>query len=259
MAAVAGRAGTVLFLGAFYTLASWPNGVVGPSNIIDAVRSPVWPACRSRYLRPLRPPSCPGSVRPCLSPVFSLPWSRSTCGCQVCIWSVTGGNCRLPGVSPGIDRRVPIGGSIVQSVIAAAVILVAIILNADPLPPSSPAAEAAAIGVLFMIGASLSVILFYRRTPARPERWQWLIAPAVGGVALTVILAITVLNITQVTGSTTSYVQWLLPGVILVAAITGAVWAQVLRQRRPGVYAAIGYGLPKPLAVLDRSLSHLEL
>jgi peptidoglycan biosynthesis protein MviN/MurJ (putative lipid II flippase) len=162
-------------------------------------------------------------------------------------------------VSPGIDRRVPIGGSIVQSVIAAAVILVAIILNADPLPPSSPAAEAAAIGVLFMIGASLSVILFYRRTPARPERWQWLIAPAVGGVALTVILAITVLNITQVTGSTTSYVQWLLPGVILVAAITGAVWAQVLRQRRPGVYAAIGYGLPKPLAVLDRSLSHLEL
>jgi RsiW-degrading membrane proteinase PrsW (M82 family) len=149
----------------------------------------------------------------------------------------------------------------VQSVIAAATILVAIILNADPFTAVfALLSEAAAIGVLLlMIGASLSVILFYRRTPARPERWQWLIAPAVGGVALTVILAITVLNITQVTGSTTSYVQWLLPGVILVAAITGAVWAQVLRQRRPGVYAAIGYGLPKPLAVLDRSLSHLEL
>jgi RsiW-degrading membrane proteinase PrsW (M82 family) len=141
------------------------------------------------------------------------------------------------------------------------VILVAIILNADPFTAVfALLSEAAAIGVLLlMIGASLSVILFYRRTPARPERWQWLIAPAVGGVALTVILAITVLNITQVTGSTTSYVQWLLPGVILVAAITGAVWAQVLRQRRPGVYTAIGYGLPKPLAVLDRSLSHLEL
>jgi RsiW-degrading membrane proteinase PrsW (M82 family) len=134
-------------------------------------------------------------------------------------------------------------------------------LNADPFTAVfALLSEAAAIGVLLlMIGASLSVILFYRRTPARPERWQWLIAPAVGGVALAVILAITVLNITAVTGSTTSYVQWLLPGVILVAAITGAVWAQVLRQRRPGVYAAIGYGLPKPLAVLDRSLSHLEL
>ena len=256
--------GTVLFLGAFYTLASWAlTVVVGPSQIVDAVRSPGSAGLPFSVLETHYGPIMSGLGQAVLiTSVFAAMvsfhhvvaryiYGLSREGILPASWGVTGGSI----------GGVPIGGSIVQSVIAAATILVAIALNADPFTAVfALLSEAAAIGVLLlMIGASLSVILFYRRTPARPERWQWLIAPAVGGVALAVILAITVLNITAVTGSTTSYVQWLLPGVILVAAITGAVWAQVLRQRRPGVYAAIGYGLPKPLAVLDRSLSHLEL
>jgi hypothetical protein len=112
---------------------------------------------------------------------------------------------------------------------------------------------------LLMIGASMSVIwYYYRRVHNRPERWQWLYAPALGGVALIVILAITLLNVNALTGSVAD-VQWLLPGIVAAAAAIGAGWALVLRVTRPGVYTAIGYGQPKPLAVLDRSLSHLEL
>jgi amino acid transporter len=256
--------GTVLFLGAFYTLASWSlTVVVGPSKIIDAARDPA-SGLPFSILEAHYGPIMSGLGQAVLiTSIFAAMvsfhhvvaryvYGLSREGILPARWGMTGGSI----------GGVPIGGSIVQSVTAAVTIAIAIALDADPVTAVfTLLSEAAAIGVLLlMVGASLSVILFYRRTapPARPETWRWLIAPAVGGVTLAVILAITVLNITAVTGAT-SYVQWLLPGVILAAAVTGAVWAQVLRRQRPGVYTAIGYGMPKPLAVLDRSLSHLEL
>jgi len=109
-----------------------------------------------------------------------------------------------------------------------------------------------------MIGAAFAVIRFYRLSANPPGRWHRLTAPGLGASGLIVVLVITSANLTALTGQATQ-ARWLLPGVILAAAVGGAVWALVLRARRPGVYMAIGYGDPKPLAVLDRSLAHLEL
>lgn len=255
--------GTVLFLGAFYTLASWAlTVVVGPSKIVAATQDPAsglpFSILEAHF----------GSVMSGLgqavliSSIFAAMLSFHNVVARY-IYGLSREGVLPPrlSVTGGSIGGVPIGGSLTQSVTAAVTILIFVLLGADPIAVMfTLLSEVAAIGVLvLMIGASVAVIWYYRARPAdRPERWQWLVAPALGGAALTVILAITLLNVSALTGSIPN-VQWLLPCVIVVAAASGAIWALVLRVRRPGVYTAIGYGQPKPLAVLDRSLSHLEL
>jgi amino acid transporter len=255
--------GVVLFLGAFYTLASWSlTVVVGPSHIVDASRDPA-AGLPFSVLETHYGPLLSGIGQAVLiSSVFAAMLSfhnvvaryiygLSREGVLPARWGTIGGSI----------GGVPIGGSIVQSATAAATIILFVAFDADPITVVfTLLSEVAAIGVLLlMIGASMSVIwYYYRRVHNRPERWQWLYAPALGGVALVVILAITLLNVNALTGSVAD-VQWLLPGIVAAAAAIGAGWALVLRVTRPGVYTAIGYGQPKPLAVLDRSLSHLEL
>jgi amino acid transporter len=254
--------GSVLFLGALYTLGSWSLTVaVGPSKIVDATRDPAaglpFSILEAHY----------GGFMSGLGQAVLI---TSIFGAMLSFHNViaryTYGLSRegvLParlGITGGSIGGVPIGGSVAQSVTAAITIIVCIALKVDPITGLfTMLSEVAAIGVLLlMIGAAASVIGFYRLTPVRPGTWQWLTAPAIGGLVLIVIEVITVANMNALTGSV-PHVQWLLPGVILVAAVAGAVWAVVLRTRRPGVYTTIGYGEPKPLAVLDRSLSHLEI
>jgi amino acid transporter len=254
--------GAVLFLGAFYALASWSLTItVGPAHIIDATRDPS--------------AGLPFSI---LEVHYGPFWSGL--GQAVLITSIFGalisfhnvvarytfGLARegvLParlGIIGGSIGGVPIGGSIAQSVTAAITILIFMALHADPITALfTLLSVVAAIGVLLlMIGAAFAVIRFYRLSPNAPGRWHSLTAPGLGAAGLIVILAITSANLTALTGQATQ-ARWLLPGVVLAAAVGGAAWALVLRARRPGVYMAIGYGDPKPLAVLDRSLAHLEL
>jgi amino acid transporter len=254
--------GAVVFLGALYALASWSLTItVGPSHIIDAVQDPAgdmpFSILRDHY----------GSFWSGLGQAVFI---TSIFGAMISFHNVvaryTFGLARegvLParlGVIGGSIGGVPIGGSIAQSVTAAITILVFMGLHADPITALfTLLSVVAAIGVLLlMIGAGLAVIRFYRLSPGRPGLWHRLFAPGLGAAGLLVILVITSANLTALTGQVTQ-VRWLLPGVILAAAVGGVLWGLVLRARRPGVYMAIGYGEPKPLAVLDRSLAHLEL
>lgn len=253
--------GSVLFLGALYTVGSWALTVaVGPAHIVDATRDPAaglpFSILEEHY----------GGFMSGLGQAVLI---TSIFGAMLSFHNVvaryTYGLARegvLParlGRTGGSIGGVPIGGSVAQSVTAAVTIIICVGLKVDPITGLfTMLSEVAAIGVLaLMIGAALSVIAFYRhRTYDRPQTWQWFTGPAVGGGALAIILAITVANVTALTGAG-SRVQWLLPGVIVVAAVIGAVWALVLRGSRPGVYAAIGHGEPEPLAVLDESLADI--
>ena len=254
--------GAVVFLGAFYALASWSLTItVGPAHIIDATRDPS--------------AGLPFSI---LEVHYGSFWSglgqavliTSIFGAMISFHNVvaryTFGLARegvLPGrlgIIGGSIGGVPIGGSIAQSVTAAITVLIFMALHADPITALfTLLSVVAAIGVLLlMIGAAFAVIRFYRLSANPPGRWHRLTAPGLGAAGLIVVLVITSANLTALTGQATQ-ARWLLPGVILAAAVGGAVWALALRARRPGVYMAIGYGDPKPLAVLDRSLAHLEL
>jgi amino acid transporter len=116
----------------------------------------------------------------------------------------------------------------------------------------------AALGVLtLMVGSCIASVRYYRRRAGAASVWQRLVAPTVSGVALLATLVLTTANLDSLVGP--SDLRWILPAVVVVAAIAAAVWGTTLQRRRPGAFAAIGRGQPQPLAIVDRSLSHLEL
>lgn len=258
---------SVLFLGALYTVGSLSLTVaMGPSKIIDAARDPSsglpfnileehYGGFMSGLGQAVLISSIFGAMLSFHNVVARYTYGLSREGALPARLSFTGGSI----------GGVPIGGSVAQSVTAAVTIIVCIALKVDPITGLfTMLSEVAAIGVLaLMIGAALAVIWFYRPgtrplSAAPPSAWQRFSAPALGGAALAVILAVTVSNVTALTGAAHN-VAWLLPGVILLAAVIGFLWAGMLRVRRPGAYNAIGHGEPQPLAVLDLSLAHLEI
>lgn len=254
--------GSVVFLGALYAVASWSLTVaVGPSKIVDGSRDPaaglpfsILEAHYGGFMSGLGQAVLITSIFGAMLSFHNVV-ARYTYGL-----SREGALPARLGMTGGSIGGVPIGGSVAQSVTAAVAIVVCVALKVDPITGLfTMLSVVAAIGVLLlMIGAAVSVVCFYRRRYDRPGTSQWLTAPIVGAVILAVVLAITVANVSALAGGV-AHVQWLLPGVVLAAAVAGFVWAVFLRALRPTVYSAIGYGAPKPLAILDRSLSRLEI
>jgi len=101
-----------------------------------------------------------------------------------------------------------------------------------------------ALGVLLlMASSSLAVVVFFvRRGAAAAQAWR-LVAATVSGAALTVIMVYAVANFDVLLGSEPdSALRWVLPGVVAVAAVGGALFGLLLRLRRPAVHARIGMG-----------------
>jgi hypothetical protein len=96
--------------------------------------------------------------------------------------------------------------------------------------------------VLLMFGTSAAVIGFFRRNPDAPaSAWQRVIAPVLACLLLGAMVIILLVNFDSLLGTDpTSPLRWILPALVLVAALAGAVWALVLRATRPAVYAGIG-------------------
>ncbi|NGO13612.1 APC family permease [Streptomyces sp. HC44] len=143
-------------------------------------------------------------------------------------------------------------GSLLQSVVA--VVVIAAFAFADDKPTGDPTAPVlhlftwlgniGALGViLLMAAASLSVIVFFaRRGSARAQAWR-LAASAVAGVALLVIAVYTVKDFEVLVGAGPgSALSWVLPGIILLAAVLGLLQGLLLRSRNPEAYARIGLG-----------------
>lgn len=256
--------GTLVFLGLFYAVSSWAMAVVvGPDNVVAAARDPdsglpfsVLDAQYGSLIAGL------GLALLVLS-VFAALLSFHNVVARYVYGLAREGV--LPGAlefTGGTSGGVPIAGSLVQSITGLGTICLFAAIGADPIAAMFIwLSTLAALGVLLlMIGGSTAVIGFYRTRHGQVPRWQRLIAPAAGGVTLTIILLITVANLGSLLGeASASSLQWLLPTIIILAAAGGAAWGLHLRYDQPGVYAAIGRGQPKPLAVLDRVLSKLEL
>src|SRR6266508_2729673 len=102
----------------------------------------------------------------------------------------------------------------------------------------------AATGVVLLTAASsLAVIGFFWGRQAEESRWQRFIAPLLGAFALFGILALMMLNFDSLLApGAAAYLRWVLPGVVLAAAVLGLLWGLVLRSTRPAAYALIGRG-----------------
>lgn len=158
----------------------------------------------------------------------------------------------LPPVLATVGARSggPAAGSLAQSVLALVVVIGFAVTAADPmLTLFSWFSGLSAVGVvLLMTGTAVAVIGFFRRNRSAPASlWARLLAPALAAVLLAAILGVLVVNFDALLGTDpSSPARWILPGLVLVAAVAGVVWALRLRRTVPEVYDGIGGGAPAP-------------
>ncbi|BFU47759.1 APC family permease [Krasilnikovia sp. MM14-A1004] len=143
--------------------------------------------------------------------------------------------------------RAPIGGSMTQSVLAAAGIAVYVFNGWDPFTRMFFwLTVLGGVGVLtLMTATSIAVFAFFIRIGHRDGvgAGRGLLAPGVSALALGAVLVVTLQQSAILLGlDPASPLRWQLPGIFAVAALAGIAWALLLRAWRPGVYAAIGLG-----------------
>lgn len=143
-------------------------------------------------------------------------------------------------------------GSVLQSVISLIVVIgFAIADDGKAGDPTAPVlhlftwgGNVGALGViLLMATASLAVIVFFaKRGAAGAQAWR-LIASGIAGLALLVIAGYTIKDFDVLVGSgPDSALNWVLPGIIALAAVAGVAYSLVLRSRNPEAHARIGLG-----------------
>lgn len=160
----------------------------------------------------------------------------------------------LPPVLATVGTRSggPMAGSLTQTAVALVFVLAFAFSGADPmLALFSWFSGLSAVGVvLLMAGTAIAVIGFFRRDPqaaAATSVWARLIAPALSGLLLFVVLATLIGNFDALLGSDpSSPMRWILPGAVLLAAVGGVARERYLLRVRPEVHAGIGGGAPAP-------------
>jgi amino acid transporter len=170
---------------------------------------------------------------------------------------------RLAAVSTGVRGGTPLAGSLLQSVAAAVVIAGFVWSGVDPMAVMFIwLSTLGAIGVMcLLVGASVAAYFFYRNGGGRNEGGLTRVVVPLAGAILGGLLVVFMFDnlgglLALPPGS--KWV-WLLPGMVIVAAITGAIWGQLLRVVRPRVFARLGLGTPPPVTVLDHDLAGLEV
>jgi amino acid transporter len=143
----------------------------------------------------------------------------------------------------GSRSGAPVAGSLGQSLLAAVVLLVFVLAGSDPiLQLFTWLSGMAAIGVvLLMAGTSAAVVGYFRNHPRAATTWQRLVAPGAATIVLLALVLLIVANFDALLGTDpTSPLRWILPGLVLLAGVAGAIWGAFLRTRRPDVYRGIG-------------------
>ena len=150
----------------------------------------------------------------------------------------------LPEVLDTVGARSggPVAGSLLQSLTALVVLLIFIATGADPMLQvfTWPGAVATLGVVLLMAGTAVSVVGFFRSNPRDTTLWQRTIAPASAAVLLGILVILLVVKFDVMIGDSASPLRYILPALVLGAAVAGYIWGLVLKSRRPDVYAGIG-------------------
>jgi amino acid transporter len=153
----------------------------------------------------------------------------------------------LPAVFSRTSPRTgaPINGSVAQSVVGLAVIVIYAAFGLDPLVQLFfTVGSFGGLGVLLLLAAtSVAVLAFFAKNPGLENAWRIRIAPGIAAILLLIVLGFALVNFDTVLGvAPDSLLRWVLPAVYFVAIGLGVVWALVLRANRPEVYANIGLG-----------------
>ncbi|WP_432050197.1 APC family permease [Verrucosispora sp. NA02020] len=249
--------GAVVVLGAVYTLAAWAMGVaVGPSEVAALAADPAAGLPFAVLAR------AGGGWPPVAEVLLVLAILTSMLAFHSVVARYVFAMAReqvLPArlAQPGTGTRVsaPRGGSLAQSTVAAVVVAAFALHGADPL--AIMFTWLSTLGAMGLLGLLLIASVAATTAPAavrgpRPGRWEWRLAPTLGVFAGSALLAAMVGNVGSLLGAAPgSPYPYLLPLILLGAAVGGGLWARHLRARRPDVYAGIGRGTPRTNAVPD--------
>jgi amino acid transporter len=155
------------------------------------------------------------------------------------------------GVLPSPLARVnakgaPMAGSLTQTAIAVVLIGVFAILGKDPvLSLFAWLTNVGALGVIFLMAlASVAVVVYLRRHNEVTEATlSHEAAAVVASLALFIVFGLALTNFDALVGTTPGDpLNWILPGLIVAAAVIGLVYGLVLKRTRPDVYALVGRG-----------------
>jgi amino acid transporter len=160
----------------------------------------------------------------------------------------------LPGFMARTGQRsnAPIWGSLIQSLIGIATIMLFVIAGWDPLINLFFwITVLGGLGVLvLMVFASLAVVFYFgRHKILNPQVnvWQRSIAPGLAFLLLGWVLWQTIAQYNVLLGvDAHDSVRWILPALFGVAAIVGILWALIVRSARPDIYRGIGRGGRRP-------------
>jgi len=141
----------------------------------------------------------------------------------------------------------PIAGSMAQSAVAVVVILVFVVGGKDPvLALFTWLTNVGALGVIFLMAlTSVSIVIYLRRYNEMVSESTVFheVAAAVSSVALFVVFYLAITNFDVLLGSKPNDpLNWILPGLIVLAAVVGLVYGLLLKGSRPEIYAGIGLG-----------------
>lgn len=160
----------------------------------------------------------------------------------------------MPGVfaTVGVRSQAPVAGSLVQSALALLLLLVFAFSGrnseAGPLYPVITfftwLTNTGAFGlVLLMALTSFAVVGYFRNNTAELSSWTRIIAPLIAGAMLSIVFVMIVINFDVLIGlEEASILSWLLPAIVLVPGIAGAIWTWWLKGNRPALYDGIGRG-----------------
>ena len=98
----------------------------------------------------------------------------------------------------------------------------------------------------------MAVLGFFRRRPGDATIWQRLVTPILATSTLSAMFGLIVWNFDTLTGSEggLAYLRWLLPGLVIAAAVIGLIWGLVLRISNRSTYDRIGLGALAPIEEL---------
>jgi amino acid transporter len=139
----------------------------------------------------------------------------------------------------------PVTGSIIQSVVGLAVIIIYAIGGWDPvLQLFFWGGTAGGMGVLALITiTSIAVVAFFSRNAYGETTWRRLIAPVLATLVLLVVMYLAVKNFATLLGVPADHpLRWGVPIAYVIIAILGILWGLALRSNKPDVYATIGLG-----------------
>jgi amino acid transporter len=132
----------------------------------------------------------------------------------------------------------------VQGAIALALLLACVAAHLDPYAVVFAWTSAVAvIGILsIQVLVSIAIVAWFSRNPHGLSLWTRVIAPLVALAGIAGGLGLVIVNLPLLAG-TDSAIVWSFPWLVAATAAAGVLYALILRNRRPELYAALGQAI----------------